>query len=371
MRNRIFKTTVILSCVLAAASASGETVSQKMAKEYAQQFFDVAYGESVAPVKFVYNGKRLTTDRLFTPFYVYNEPRGGYVVISAENKTFPILAYSLKESFDPDRLGEKETAILRNYATDIENIRYDSRIPEEAIHAWGDMEAYIKGLLNAKYESTDPTITMEEATSTLEHLWNTDAGLDSYADLYTPSQWQEMVDNELSTRRSAAIGYIDQKGLHPVVVYGKKGDYYRIETDGRNDGYYRLMASELLGDRQLLSTLNPTYKAEEMEETAPFTFYEEFARSAAREREEAEARRLDPLQGKPMVKNIGGGHFEVILPEEVQLAMLYNINGSHIGRRTYKNTNTAHINIEGEPTGFYFALLIGESGKPYGIKLYR
>ena len=31
----------------------------------------------------------------------------------------------------------------------------------------------------------------------------------------------------------------------------------------------------------------------------------------------------------------------------------------------------AHINIESEPAGFYFAIIYGESGYPYGVKLYR
>ncbi|MDE6010724.1 MAG: Spi family protease inhibitor, partial [Muribaculaceae bacterium] len=80
---------LLLPLLAGATPLMAETVSQKQAKELAQKFFDQAYHERTAPVSLVYNGKKLTTDRLFTPFYVYNQPRGGFVMISAENKAFP------------------------------------------------------------------------------------------------------------------------------------------------------------------------------------------------------------------------------------------------------------------------------------------
>lgn len=371
--------TTLLTTIIGAIGvigASAETISQKQSKQLAQKFFDIALGESAPPVKYIYNGKRLTTDRLFTPFYLYNGPRGGFVIISAENKVFPILGYSLKSTFDPDKISDTEEALLRNYALDIEEVRYNPEVPEKAISAWRDYDGYVHDLLTAPYDATDPTITPEEAHATLDMLWTTDAGLDSYADLYTPEQWQEMVDSELARRKSAAIGYIDNKGLHPAVVHGKKGDYYRIRLDDANDWLMRLQAGELAGDRQLLATIAPTYKAPEPSEEIPFAYYDGFMaeRAAQQAREEEE---MTLLEQKPVVKPIGAGHYDIIIPEEARIAFIYNIGGIQIGRRTYKGgpggtgTNVAHINIEAEPTGFYFVLLLGESGKPYGFKIYR
>lgn len=349
---------------------SAETVPQKFAKTYAQQFFDTYYKQSTAPVKFVYNGKRLTTDRLLTPFYVYNSPRGGFVIISAENKVMPVLAYSLTESFNPEKLTDGETALLRNYATDIEYVKFHSEVPVKAIEAWGDMNGYIRRILASSYTPTEPTITPESAAETLDMLWTTDAGLNSYADLYTTGQWQDMVDNELSVHGSAALGFIDSKGLHPAVVYGRKGDYYRMELNGRNSWFARLMAGELSVDRQLLSTLNPSYVAPEPAEEPPFAFYDGFVASLEEEALQRENERILAEQ-EPVIKLRGRGRFDIYFPEDITLAMLYNLNGSHIGRRTYKGTNVAHIDIESEQDGFYFALIYGASGRPYGLKLYR
>ncbi len=369
-RHKISVVILLLSALLSATALYAETVSQKQAKEYAQKFFDTYYGESVAPVKMVYTGKRLTTNRLFTPFYVYNEPRGGYVIISAENKVFPVLGFNLTDNFDEGILSDGEKELLRNYALDIEEIRYDSNVPERAILAWQDYEDYITHLLRADEHISETPLSRAEAEERLVNLWTTEAGLNSYADLYTPEQWQAMVDEELGKSGSVAVGYIFGDRLFPAVISGKKGDYYRINTDKNSTSFMRLMAGEISGDRQLLATDSPAYKSPEIEEEAPFAFYDEFVRSVENEKRQEAERRIE-IENKPVIKDIGGGHFDVLLPEDITLALLYNVGGNHIGRRTYKGTNMANINIESEPNGFYFALIIGESGKPYGIKLYR
>lgn len=116
--------------------AYAETIGQKQAKSMAQKFFNESRGYVTPPVSYVYNGKDLTTQRLFTPFYVYNSPSGGFVIISADNKAFPVLAYSLREKFDKDRMTPMVREMLSDFARDIEMIRYDSRIPSDAIDQW-------------------------------------------------------------------------------------------------------------------------------------------------------------------------------------------------------------------------------------------
>ena len=113
-----------------------ETIGQKEAKSMAQKFFNESRNYVTPPVAYVYNGKDLSNQRLFTPFYVFNSPSGGFVVVSAENKAFPILAYSLKENFDKDRMTPMTRDILTDFSRDIEMIRYDSRIPSDAIEQW-------------------------------------------------------------------------------------------------------------------------------------------------------------------------------------------------------------------------------------------
>ena len=354
--------------------ADAETVSQKEAKARAQQFFNQMYNEVTAPVKYVYNGKRLTTDRLFTPFYVYNSPRGGFVIISAENKTFPILGYSRKSSFDPDKLSEGEKGWLESYAKDIEMIRYDSRVPEEAVKSWENYGEYISEILEAKYEATDPKLSIEESEEILEEILDDDTYNESgkYSMFYTPAQWQDLIDNQLQTDGDVAVGYINWKNnLTPATIYGKAGDYYRIRLDRLNTWLLRIMPSEYLGDRMIAGLGRVSPIDDSVKEEEPFEYIESILaeHSALESQIRGVAEELEVTD--PIVRGIGGGHYEVTLPEDGKVAFIYSLTGQQLGRQTYKGTNVININIEAQPTGFYFVQIYGESGKPYGIKIYR
>ena len=89
--------------------------------------------------------ERTATDyrQIVFPIYVYNSPKGGYVIISGENKAYPILAYSKGRKFDKDKISDDEKEVLKTYAREIELIRYDPRIPAKAMEAWRNIPEYI------------------------------------------------------------------------------------------------------------------------------------------------------------------------------------------------------------------------------------
>ena len=127
MKGRII---LILTMALSAVSSVfAEVVPQKQAMQLAQNFFNTMYGTVTGRPKLVWNGRELTTNRLFTPFYTYNSPKGGYVTISADSKAYPVLSYSRTNTFDKAKLGDDERDQFQRYAREIELIRYDSRIP--------------------------------------------------------------------------------------------------------------------------------------------------------------------------------------------------------------------------------------------------
>lgn len=113
-----------------------ETVSMKQAKAIAQNFFNEARHYVTPSVSYVYNGKDLTSQRLFTPFYVFNSPTGGFVIIAADNKAYPILGFSLDQKFDKSKISSNVRSLLKEYSHDIEMIRFDSRVPSDAIGDW-------------------------------------------------------------------------------------------------------------------------------------------------------------------------------------------------------------------------------------------
>lgn len=365
---------LIATLLLLAGTTHGETVTQPQAKAIATTFFNAANGRMMPEPKMVYNGRQLTTQRLFVPFYIYNLPSGNsFVIISAENKAFPILGYSLKETFDPNNISEGTKALLRQYAFDVERIRYDDRIPYEAIEAWNNLPAYIANLLDAPYDATDPKLTPEETEEAVEYVVNGTDTDDMWSDIYSPEQWTSQIDDEMSARGTVAVGFIAQNGnLTPAAIHGRKGDFYRIRIDKDNNALYRLLATEFLNDAQVAMLANPVGMPTIEEEEPPFTFYDNYTAEMRRERE----KQLEDYDNRliitnPVVRRHGSGFFTVDMPEETVMTRVYNAGGALVRQYLYRDTTSPHIELLAEPSGFYFALLLGKSGKTYGVKLAR
>lgn len=368
--NKILLTlTVIVAGVL---MGRGETVSQKQAQQLAQLFFNEAAGRVTPPPKLVYNGRKLTTARLFTPFYVYNSSTGAFVIISAENKAMPILGFSLKDTFDPDRLGDTETALLRSYAIEIELVRYDTQPIDETVRAWQDYPSYVEEILKSKYLATDPKFSVEEGDRIINEAIERDNAI--YSDIYTPGQWKEMILDELRVKECAVIAIVGKDSLLPAIVYGHQGEYFRIEMSRRNDWLMRLNATEVIPSDMVSVVVNPLEIPYDMEEEIPFAEHDAFLAEAHEEEERRMSKSsIDFIEsdGEPVVKALGSGHFEITLPENGIIANIYNIAGTMVRRFTYSDTPVINIDISSNPNGFYFILIEGESGRPYGLKLYK
>lgn len=362
----------LLICLLSISMLNAETISQKEAKRIATQFFNAAYGQVMSDPNYVYNGKRLTTDRLFTPFYVYNHPAGGFVVISAENKAFPILGYSLTENFDPERIGEGTTNLLRLYAKHIENIRYDAHVPHEAISAWQNIPNYIHDILSATYSATDVILPQDEVISELAYTAATFDAEASSSAFYQPDQWQEIINTELDEKGNIALGIMSDTGIYPAVIHGRQGEYYRLKLDGVNKQLWRLLPTEILSQGEMAVFGNPPKMPIEELEEVPFQFYDNYIRTIRKEYYNNRAAIEDALiVYEPIVRWHGLGHYTVTLPEAVCTMRVYALDGSQLFAEKFRDTNTANINLTSLPSGFYFAVIFGESGMPYDVKLFR
>lgn len=282
----IFLTIVVVGVI----DCFSETVSRKEAENVAKYFFEALNRETMPVPDLVYNGRNLTTDRLFPPFYVFNSSAGGFVVISAENKAYPILAYDRYGKFDINELDEASSSFLKKFAREIEFIRYDSRIPTDAILSWTDLENSIEDLLKKQF-----------------------------------------VGNGRFFRNSA------------------------IEF------------SDLLADNYDNSE-NTLDSGQE----PPFSFYNQIVEETKSSLSSWTGQIEDSMINEsPIIKSLGGGHYEVIIPENLTMGRIYNLQGSQIDALKFNGTNVAHIKLDGMPNGFYFLLLNGKSGKSYGFKLLK
>lgn len=302
------KALAALILLAAAITANAETVTQKEAKRVARLFFNDAYGQVCPEPEYVYNGKRLTTDRLFTPFYVFNSPEGGFVMISAENKAFPILGYALMpkgEGFAKDKLTQEDRELMTRFSRDIELIRYDSRYPVLAAEAWENIPQTIHDILYAPNLLADGYLR------------------------YRPS------DDKMWVVRERAVEF--------PYEWPKTDEELRLEREAQVE-----------------------------EEYVPFSFYEDFLAETEREKEKKQSQleeRLRPT--KPVIKSLGGAHFTIEMPRGIDVVDIYNAEGQLYKRYFFRGAKSLPINLSDFPTGFYFALLREKDGNATGIKLYR
>lgn len=301
----------LFACVAVPAAAHAETVSRKEANSIAGTFFNAAYGEVTAPPQMVWNGRQLTTDRLFSPIYVYNSPKGGYVIISGENKAYPILAYSKVRKFDKDKISDDEKEVLKTYAREIELIRYDPRIPAKAMEAWRNIPEYISAVLASPYDSDEYRALGEERKDMLESLARS--------------------GNQILMPSAVEFSLYDP------------------------DAYREL-------------TLDDVTAADD---EIPFKFYEDFIREVSRENRERDIKLEEIVSpSRPVVKALGGGHFEISF-RNIRMMRIYTIGGMQMMEKYYKETSLMNIDMSVLGSGYYIGLALADSGNVFGFKLYR
>lgn len=309
LRNILFSVLAIFICV----GTFAENVARKDAKKIAETFFNTIYGQKMAQPEYVWNGKQLTTNRLFTPFYVFNHPKGGFVIISADSKAYPILGYSRTGKFNPQRISEDEREWYKAFAMQIELIRYDSRYPTLAAAAWQDLPGYITKVIENPYDTPE--------------------------------------FNQLSESRKETLEQIDRRNNSVIMPAAIEFDLYNPEN------YREYSLDDVL--------------AEEDEEI-PFSFYENFIADISKEEALRQAA-LDEIISptRPIVTNHGGAHYTILFPDDVRLVRIYSMTGARMSEKYFKNTNSVNLDLSSLPQGFYAMLAQGENGKVYGFKLYR
>lgn len=355
-------------------SVRAEKVSQKEAKKVAELFFNAAYGAKMPQPKYVYNGKNLSTGRFLTPFYLFNQPAGGFVIIAADNKAFPILAYDMSRQFDRNDIDSTMLALFTLYTQHIEHIRFDHNTTDKAINAWTNLPQHIHSILSADESEMDIKYDESEVMRRISEVQESDIPtINSQLSVtYTPNQWEDLTSQELVERHNVASAIIENGKINPILIYGQKGDMYRVKLGNNNSGWYRLMPTEVISFGYITSFINPQIEEEKVYEEPPFTFLNQF-KTEIRKEQEAQQAAIENATNitTPVIRRIGGGHYAITIPEEIAHVSLFSINGASILHSTFKNTTTAFINIASSPNGFYIATILGKSGQSYGVKLFR
>ncbi len=152
---KIFATILLSSlALLGCPEAGADVVSLEKAKAAARQYFNdgaVTRAGAVEPV-LVWSYNQATKGPYAPAFYVFNNPQGGWMIISGEDSGRAILAWSDEGSFDPYNLPDNTGAWLEEYANQINWARERNLKPSEAsAKEWADLlEGHIRRTVPVK-----------------------------------------------------------------------------------------------------------------------------------------------------------------------------------------------------------------------------
>lgn len=149
-----------LSLIVALLSASvalmAEPITQQQALLQARSFF-ASHGISISQKAKALRAPGMTAqaDTTHAPYYVINADKGGYVVVSGDDSTEPVLGYSLSGKLDADNMPDNLRWWLQEYARQIEYIQKNGLIPAKAAQNATDRDR-IEPMLTTRWNQGEP-----------------------------------------------------------------------------------------------------------------------------------------------------------------------------------------------------------------------
>ena len=120
---------MFVALVVSAMAASADPITREHAQKKAENFVK---GQTITAVT---NQRRLAPRRMGAParstseYYVFNKGTGeGYVIVSGDDRTEPILGYCDQGEFDYDKLPPQLQGLLDDYARQIDELQKGGRV---------------------------------------------------------------------------------------------------------------------------------------------------------------------------------------------------------------------------------------------------
>ena len=136
----------LLMIMLTATTAWARQVTEEQARQQAQNFL-TNIGPTSGTRRASATTPQFTSTSQVSGLYVFNVDGGGFVIVSNDDRTIPVLGYSDTGSIDPDNMPDNMLAFLQSYACEISEARAmglkASDVTEEVIAGREDVEPMI------------------------------------------------------------------------------------------------------------------------------------------------------------------------------------------------------------------------------------
>lgn len=208
------------------AAEVDQEAGQQVAENYLQAKISEFGVESEGPV--VVNEAWTKTIDGNPIYHIYNFANGGYVIVSAEDNTYPVLGYSYKNQFSNEDIPENISSWMKNYADQIIATReMELEATEEIQNQWNTYsEPY----------HTNITETMESVEPLLACTWNQDWPYNAYCPEASGGPGGHVYVGCVATTMAQIMYYY----RYPEHGYGEKSyntPYGEVSADFENTYY--------------------------------------------------------------------------------------------------------------------------------------
>ena len=207
---KFFYTTLWL--LLSTAMLSAAEMSEQQAMEQARQFMlQVSNNSQVARTRAIRHVSLTATPTGLPELYAFNMEGGGYVIASADDRTLPVLGYSLTGSFDVDRIPDNMRAWLQGYS---EQIRMLGNAPVPSTTDSDPSMTAIEPLIKTHWGQDEPYNLQTPILYSNQHA-ATGCAATAMAQVMYYHQWPKTATNAVS-----AYTYLDKQTKEYVEMKG-------------------------------------------------------------------------------------------------------------------------------------------------------
>ncbi len=212
-----------------------QSIPQEKLVEYAKTAYhqkELAFGQKMSDLKT--KESLYFTNEEDTLLLLMSFEENGFILLSAEEAAYPILAYSLEDNFDADNMPPGMRFFIEEYKTEIKTIKKEQIAPDaKTVQAWQDIK-------EQKFETSKSTIQPYLITA----KWNQNAYYNQYSpvDADSPSGYDYRVPNGCVAVAMAMIMYyyrFPETGTGSHTNYSSYGNFY-VDFAQQNYNYYTM-----------------------------------------------------------------------------------------------------------------------------------
>ncbi len=230
---KYFYTTLWL--LLSFTMMSAADVSEQEAMEHAREFMLQVSNNSKARIRTIRNVSMTATQTGLPELYAFNMECGGYVIASADDRTLPVLGYSLTGRFDINQIPDNMRAWLQGYA---EQIRMLGNATITSTTDSDPSMTAIEPLIKTHWGQREPYNLQTPIISDNQHA-ATGCAATAMAQVMYYHQWPKTATNAVSAytyQDKQTQEYVDMKGLTSTTFqWDKMQTSYTEENPGTEE----------------------------------------------------------------------------------------------------------------------------------------